>query len=56
MNLSFLQFNEDNISTRITLGVLNHQLLKRPCKEHFYKFKNFRPLAKEFNSVPEYSD
>ncbi len=35
LNLSVLPFKEDNISTRIALGVLNHQFLKRPCKEHF---------------------
>ena len=56
MNLSFLQFNEDNISTRITTGVLNHQFLRRPYKEHFYKFKDFLPLAKEFHSAPEYGE
>ena len=56
MNLSILQFNEDNISTRITTGVLNHQFLRRPYKEHFYKFKDFLPLAKEFHSAPEYGE
>ena len=56
MNLSILQFNEVNISTRITTGVLNHQFLQRPYKEHFYKFKNFLPLAKEFNSATEYGE
>ncbi len=56
MNLSILQFNEDNISTRITTGVLNLQFLRRPYKEHFYKFKDFLPLAKEFNSAPEYGE
>ena len=49
MNLSILQFNEVNISTRITTGVLNHQFLRRPYKEHFYKCNNFLPLACVFN-------
>ena len=56
MNLSILQFNEDNISTRITTGVLNHQFLLRPYKEHFYKFKDFLLLTKEFHSAPEYGE
>ena len=56
MNLSIIQLNGYNISTRISLGVLNHQFLRRPYKEHFDKFKNFLPLAKEFNSVPEYGN
>ena len=37
-------------------GFLIHQFLRRPCKEHFDKFKTFRPLAKEFNSDPEYGE
>ena len=37
-------------------GFLSHQFLRRPCKEHFDKFKDSRPLAKEFNSVPEYGE
>lgn len=56
LNLSILQFNDGNISTRMTHGIFNYQLLIRTYKERQFEITilgAFPQLTGEFISVAE---